>query len=164
MCSSDLGVYPTGKGYIVLAAYVPAHWEGLVELLQRPELAADPRFADQGSRSRHAKELRAILTDILRARSAEEWVTFFANAGLMAAHITTWRGVVESELFARRGIRLRACQAGTDVDVVRTPALYSGFDTTLSTDIPAAGEHDSGLADPTVDAWSALNNSEGLVK
>jgi hypothetical protein len=49
------------------------------------------------------------------------------------------------------------------VDVVRTPALYSGFDTTLSTDIPAAGEHDSALADPTVDAWSALNNSDGLV-
>ena len=61
-------------------------------------------------------------------------------------------------------MRLRVRQAEMDVDVVRTPALYSGFDTTLSTDIPAAGEHDSALADPTVDAWSALNNSEGLVK
>jgi crotonobetainyl-CoA:carnitine CoA-transferase CaiB-like acyl-CoA transferase len=158
------GVYPTGQGEIVLAAYVPAHWKRLVELLQSYELAADPRFADQGSRSRHAKELRAALTDILRARSAEEWVTLFAKAGLMAAHITPWRDVVESELFARRGMRLRVRQAEMDVDVVRTPALYSGFDTTLSTDIPAAGEHDSALADPTVDGWSALNNSEGLVK
>jgi len=158
------GVYPTGQGEIVLAAYVPPHWKRLVELLQSSELAADPRFADQGSRSRHAKELRAALTDILRTRSAEEWITLFAKAGLMAAHITPWRDVVESELFARRGMRLRVRQAEMDVDVVRTPALYSGFDTTLSTDIPAAGEHDSGLADPTVDAWSALNNSEGLVK
>jgi CoA:oxalate CoA-transferase len=157
------GVYPTGQGDIVLAAYVPAHWKRLVELLQSPELAADPRFADQDSRSRHAKELRAALTDILRTRSAEEWVTLFAKAGLMAAHITTWRGVVESELFARRGMRLQARQTEMDVDVVRTPALYSGFDTTLSTDIPAAGEHDSALAAPTVDAWSALNNSDGLV-
>jgi crotonobetainyl-CoA:carnitine CoA-transferase CaiB-like acyl-CoA transferase len=158
------GVYPTGQGEIVLAAYVPAHWKRLVELLQSSELAADPRFADQGSRSRHAKELRAALTDILRARPAEEWVTLFAKAGLMAAHITPWRDVVESELFARRGMRLRVRQAEMDVDVVRTPALYSGFDTTLSTDIPAAGEHDSALADPTVDGWSVLNNSEGLVK
>ena len=157
------GVYPTGQGEIVLAAYVPAHWKRLVELLQSSELAADPRFADQGSRSRHAKELRAALTDILRARPAEEWVTLFAKAGLMAAHITSWRDVVESELFARRGMRLRVRQAAMNVDVVRTPALYSGFDTTLSTDIPAAGEHDSALADPTVDAWSALNNSDGLV-
>jgi crotonobetainyl-CoA:carnitine CoA-transferase CaiB-like acyl-CoA transferase len=157
------GVYPTGQGEIVLAAYVPAHWKRLVELFQNSELAADPRFADQGSRSRHAKELRAALTDILRTRSAEEWVTLFAKAGLMAAHITPWRDVVESELFARRGIRLRVRQAEMDVDVARTPALYSGFDTTLSTDIPAAGEHDSALADPTVDAWSVLNNSEGLV-
>jgi crotonobetainyl-CoA:carnitine CoA-transferase CaiB-like acyl-CoA transferase len=158
------GVYLTGQGEIVLAAYVPAHWKRLVELLQSSELAADPRFADQGSRSRHAKELRAALTDILRTRSAEEWVTLFAKAGLMAAHITPWRDVVESELFARRGMRLRVRQAEMDVDVVRTPALYSGFDTTLSTDIPAAGEHDSALADPRVDAWSALNNSKGLVK
>jgi crotonobetainyl-CoA:carnitine CoA-transferase CaiB-like acyl-CoA transferase len=157
------GVYPTGQGEIVLAAYVPAHWKRLVELLQSSELAADPRFADQGSRSRHAKELRAALTDILRTRSAEEWVTLFGKAGLMAAHITTWQGVVESELFARRGMRLRARQTEMDVEVVRTPVLYSGFDTTLLTDIPAAGEHDSALADPTVDAWSALNNSDGLV-
>ena len=158
------GVYLTGQGEIVLAAYVPAHWKRLVELLQSSELAADPRFADQGSRSRHAKELRAALTDILRTRSAEEWVTLFAKAGLMAAHIMPWRDVVESELFARRGMRLRVRQAEMDLDVLRTPALYSGFDTTLSTDIPAAGEHDSAIADPTVDAWNALNNSEGLVK
>jgi crotonobetainyl-CoA:carnitine CoA-transferase CaiB-like acyl-CoA transferase len=62
------------------------------------------------------------------------------DAGLMASHITTWRDVVESELFLRRGLRVRAEQNAREMDVVRTPALYSEFDTTLERYIPAANE------------------------
>jgi crotonobetainyl-CoA:carnitine CoA-transferase CaiB-like acyl-CoA transferase len=64
----------------------------------------------------------------------------------MAARVASWRDVVESELFARRRLRLRARQEGREIDVVRTPAVYSGFATTLATEIPAAGAHDGLLA------------------
>lgn len=157
------GVYVTGRGEIVLAAYVPAHWKRLVEVIGRPDLAADPRFIDQSSRSRHARELREALTDILRTRTADEWVSLLGKAGLMAAHIATWREVIESELFARRGLRLRAHQNGAEIDVVRTPAVYSGFDTTVSTDVPAAGEHDSMLAGRTHEGQRAARDTEHLV-
>jgi crotonobetainyl-CoA:carnitine CoA-transferase CaiB-like acyl-CoA transferase len=60
----------------------------------------------------------------------------------MATRVASWRDVVESELFARRRLRLRARQEGREIDVVRTPAVYSGFATTLATEIPAAGTHD----------------------
>lgn len=52
----------------------------------------------------------------------------------------TWRDVVESELFVRRGLRLCAHQNDAEIDVVRTPAIYSGFNSTVTADIPAAGD------------------------
>jgi crotonobetainyl-CoA:carnitine CoA-transferase CaiB-like acyl-CoA transferase len=140
------GIYPTRDGELVLAAYVPAHWKRLITLVGRPELAADPRFADQAARSSHAAELRTALTEILLTRTTEDWVALFSSAGLMAARVQSWRDVVESELFARRRLRLRARQEGREIDVVRTPAVYSGFVTTLETEIPAAGAHDGSLA------------------
>jgi crotonobetainyl-CoA:carnitine CoA-transferase CaiB-like acyl-CoA transferase len=145
------GVYPTRDGELVLAAYVPAHWKRLVALVGRPELAADPRFADQAARSCHAAELRAALTEILLTRTTEDWITLFGSAGLMVARVANWRDVVESELFARRRLRLRARQDGREIDVVRTPAVYSGFATTLATEIPAAGAHDGLLAGAATD-------------
>jgi crotonobetainyl-CoA:carnitine CoA-transferase CaiB-like acyl-CoA transferase len=118
----------------------------LATLVGRPELAADPRFADQAARSCHAAELRTALTEILLTRTTEDWVALFSSAGLMAARVASWRDVVESELFARRRLRLPARQEGREIDVVRTPAVYSGFVTTLATEIPAAGAHDGLLA------------------
>ena len=140
------GIYPTRDGELVLAAYVPVHWKRLITLVGRPELAADPRFADQAARSCHAAELRTALTEILLTRTTEDWVALFSSAGLMAARVASWRDAVESELFARRRLRLRARQEGREIDVVRTPAAYSGFVTTLATEIPAAGAHDGLLA------------------
>lgn len=139
------GVYPTGTCDIVLSAYVPAHWSRLLTVLGRPELASDPRFADQEARARHSTDLRSIITDVLLTRPGEEWVAAMTDRGLMAGLVTTWRDVVTSELFARRNLRLVASQSGREVQVVRTPALYSSFDTTVECDIPAAGEHEEAL-------------------
>lgn len=104
------GVFATSDGHLALAAYVPAHWSRFVEVLGRPDLAADPRFVDQAERSRNAVELRALIGEILARRSTAEWVAGCQAAGLMAAPISTWREVVESELFARRGLRVDAEQ------------------------------------------------------
>lgn len=133
------GVYPTADRPIVLAAYVPGHWRRLIEMLDRPDLAADPRFAGQAARSLHATELRAVLTEILEKEPAATWIPRFQRAGLMASEITTWAEVVDSEIFRRRGLRLAAEQDGLTVDVLRTPALYSAFETTQERVVPELG-------------------------
>lgn len=140
------GVFPTADGDLALAAYVPVHWRKLTEILERPDLAIDPRFVDQAARSNHAVALREEIVAVLTSRTADEWVALCDRAGIMAARISTWRDVVSSELFARRGLRVAVEQGGRDLDVVRTPALYSTFVTTAATAIPALGEHDWMLA------------------
>jgi len=150
------GVFETGDGCLVLAAYVPAHWRTLVEVIERPDLADDPRFVDQASRSVNAGALRAELTEVLRGRTAAEWVDIFESAGLMVARANTWSDVVASELFERRCLAQPAVQDGRAITVIRTPARYSTFDTTAPTEVPGLGEHDEAL---TGEAMEQRNGS-----
>ncbi|GAB2642514.1 CoA transferase [Nocardioides ginkgobilobae] len=135
------GVFATADGHIALAAYVPAHWARFVEVLGDPGLASDPRYVDQAQRSLHAADLRAEIGQILAGRSTAAWVAECQEAGLMAAPISSWREVVESDLFARRGLRVDAEQSGRPVAVVRTPARLSSVGPEQETHIPSLGEH-----------------------
>ncbi|KAF0960280.1 CaiB/BaiF CoA transferase family protein [Rhodococcus sp. T7] len=143
------GVFPASDGHLVLAAYVQPHWLTFVALIGRPELADDPRFADQAARSINSKALRATLEAVLSTRTADEWVELFTAAGVMAARINTWGEVVHSDLFAQRELRAKAVQDGKDIDVLATPARYSTFTASAVTALPALGEHEAELLTAT---------------
>jgi crotonobetainyl-CoA:carnitine CoA-transferase CaiB-like acyl-CoA transferase len=49
------------------------YWPAFCEVIGRPELADDPRFADHDSRTAHAKECTALLDDVFATRSFTEW-------------------------------------------------------------------------------------------
>jgi formyl-CoA transferase len=48
-------------------------WPGILEIIERPDLAADPRFAEITARHTHAAELREILDGVFRARDFAHW-------------------------------------------------------------------------------------------
>jgi crotonobetainyl-CoA:carnitine CoA-transferase CaiB-like acyl-CoA transferase len=68
--SALYGLYGTADGWLCLAAVTDAHWAALAGALG---LAGDPRFATAGDRRRHDAELRADLSALLDARSAQDW-------------------------------------------------------------------------------------------
>jgi crotonobetainyl-CoA:carnitine CoA-transferase CaiB-like acyl-CoA transferase len=74
--------FPTRDGWINIGAANQANWERLVNVLEAPELAADPRFVDNAGRMRHREALAAALTHYLRRRSTAEWVEKLDAAGL----------------------------------------------------------------------------------
>ena len=151
------GVFAAEDGHLVLAAYVQAHWIKFVAVIERSELADDPRFVDQAARSTNAAALHATLTQILATKTADEWVDALTAAGLMAARINTWGEVVRSELFSRRGLRVNAIQDGRDITVLATPARYSAFTADDVTSLPALGEHEEQLLACDATARSARN-------
>ena len=139
------GVFRTGEGWLVLAAYVPRHWQLLTVAVGRPELAADARFVDQLQRSRHREELIAELESAFAAGSAEHWEQVLQAAGIMAARVRTWSDVVAGDLFAQRGLGAVAETGGQQVLTVRTPARYGSFDPPAEPHLPALGEHNEEL-------------------
>jgi crotonobetainyl-CoA:carnitine CoA-transferase CaiB-like acyl-CoA transferase len=139
------GVFRTGDGYLVLAAYVPKHWRLLCAAIDRPDLLEDPRFTDQAQRTRHMSELFAILEETFAAAPAADWEQRLQAAGVMAVRANSWGDVVSSPTFAQRGVAVPAESEGVTVTTIRTPARYAGFDPPGDRHLPALGEHTSEL-------------------
>jgi crotonobetainyl-CoA:carnitine CoA-transferase CaiB-like acyl-CoA transferase len=51
-------------------------WPAILEMIERPELATDPRFAERKDRHANAVALREILDDIIRTRPFAHWNRF----------------------------------------------------------------------------------------
>ncbi|MEZ4507825.1 MAG: CoA transferase [Thermomicrobiales bacterium] len=67
---SPYGGYPTGDGYLVVAIAFDNHWSRFCELVGRPDLIDDPRFARNPDRVVNRAELDPIMAEILAPRGA----------------------------------------------------------------------------------------------
>ncbi|MFC4561489.1 CaiB/BaiF CoA transferase family protein [Nocardiopsis mangrovi] len=106
--------FPTADSEIVIAAGNDALYRRLCEVLDRPDLAADARFATNPERVAHRAELVGEISATLRTRPAAAWTGLLLEAGVPVGRV---RGVL---------------------DAVRT-AEAAGDDVLLATDHPLAG-------------------------
>jgi crotonobetainyl-CoA:carnitine CoA-transferase CaiB-like acyl-CoA transferase len=79
--------FPTGDGWIVIACAKEKFWHRLVEVLERPDLATDPRFLTYGDRRENRDELERIIDDVLATRPATEWIELLIDAGVPCAPV-----------------------------------------------------------------------------
>ncbi|MGQ4618962.1 CoA transferase [Nocardia sp. R7R-8] len=133
--------FKAADDFFVLSAYIPKHWSLLCEVIGRPELATDERFADQRLRSVNFEELEAELEDALSSKTAAEWVELLREAGLMATLAHNWRQVVNTPLFEENELAVTVGEGPRQVRLIRTPARYSSFTTAGLAPAPEAGEH-----------------------
>jgi crotonobetainyl-CoA:carnitine CoA-transferase CaiB-like acyl-CoA transferase len=75
-------LYRSAEGWVFLALDRDEEWRRCWDVLERPELAEDPRFATAEARAAHDGELTALLADVLGKRTAQEWERRFVAAGL----------------------------------------------------------------------------------
>jgi crotonobetainyl-CoA:carnitine CoA-transferase CaiB-like acyl-CoA transferase len=66
--------YPTADGHICVLPYNDKHWARFFDLAGRPELASDPRFADQPTRSANIDALYEIVAEVMRGRTSAQWL------------------------------------------------------------------------------------------
>ena len=66
--------FQTQDGHIVVFCAKEKFWHALVEVLEAPELATDPRFATFATRYRYRDQLLSRLKPHLRARSTATWL------------------------------------------------------------------------------------------
>jgi crotonobetainyl-CoA:carnitine CoA-transferase CaiB-like acyl-CoA transferase len=94
------GVFETADGPLNLAPITTEMWQRLCQLLDLPELPADPRFATNEARVAHRDALKAVLETRLKTRGKREWTELFVAAGLPAGPIHTL-----DEVFADAQVR-----------------------------------------------------------
>ncbi len=67
-------VYATLDGHVGVTALTPAQWAALCGLIERPDLAAEPRFATSALRTDCADELDRVLTPLIARKTTGYWV------------------------------------------------------------------------------------------
>jgi crotonobetainyl-CoA:carnitine CoA-transferase CaiB-like acyl-CoA transferase len=79
--------FPTADGWIVVACPKQKFWEQLCGALGRPDLVADPRFADFAGRNEHRDDVVGELRTVFRTRTTDEWLETLSAAGVPSAPV-----------------------------------------------------------------------------
>jgi crotonobetainyl-CoA:carnitine CoA-transferase CaiB-like acyl-CoA transferase len=133
--------FKASDGHLVISAYVPKHWALLCEVIGRPDLTEDERFADQKLRAINYYELKDELESALAERTAAQWVDALQEKGLMATLAYNWKQVVHTPLFAENELAVTVGEGENAQVVVRTPARFDSFTPAAVGVPPSPGEH-----------------------
>ena len=77
--------FQTKEGYLVLATRQDKFWLKFCKAVNRPDLAADERFATNDSRVKHRDVLVPLLEELLLERTATDWLTDMRKFDVPAA-------------------------------------------------------------------------------
>ena len=88
--------YPAQDKWVFLCLpNTDENWAALCKSLDRPDLAADARFDASKKREQNNTELIALLDDVLKQRSAQEWIDRWTPLGFAATLIQSLKDVAE---------------------------------------------------------------------
>ena len=150
------GAFRTGDGLLNIAANKQEQFVALAELIDRPDLAADPRFAMREDRKKNRAALTVEVEAGLASKSAADWETILNKAGVPSGRVLSvpqalalpqvrGRGLVKN-LGRREGL-------DRDIQVMRSGFTVEGAQPDVDLPPPWLGEHtDSILAELGYDA------------
>ncbi len=136
------GPFPAGDGRVVmLGLQNEREWQVFcAKVLQRPELAADPRFDSNARRTAARQALHAIVVDAFAALTAEQVVARLNEAGIANANMNTM-----ADVWAHPQLQARARWTEVDTPAGAIPALLppgmSRTDGPRLDPVPALGAH-----------------------
>jgi crotonobetainyl-CoA:carnitine CoA-transferase CaiB-like acyl-CoA transferase len=143
---------PTADGDLVIAAGNDTQFRNLCAVLGAPEIAANERFAANSGRTANRDELRPLLVEQLKQRTAAEWFDELIAAGVPCGPINSVAGgVAFAEQIGLDPVVL-AGQGEQAVPGIRNPLRFS--ETAARYDLPPPGLDEHGeqirawLADP----------------
>jgi crotonobetainyl-CoA:carnitine CoA-transferase CaiB-like acyl-CoA transferase len=143
---SPYGAYRTSDGHtFVLGTTNDREWQRLAtDVLARPDLAADPRYAANRDRVARRAELDAVIADWVGARSLADCRSAADAAGLGHARLNRPTELLDHPQLVDRG---RWVDVGSPVGTLRAllpPPEVADWDWRLDP-VPALGEHTAAI-------------------
>ena len=135
-------------GYIVVATRQENFWRKLCEVLERPALADDPRFASNAQRVKNRTTLLPDLEAIFLTRTVDDWLTRLRAAEVPAAPVNNLDRAFAEPPVAEREMIVE--YEHPDVGKVRLPGnpiKMSDMGSTPSTPAPRLGQHTDAVLD-----------------
>jgi CoA:oxalate CoA-transferase len=137
------GMFKAKGGYIFVFAWLDHHWAKLCELMGRPELAKDPRFIDNPTRSANRKDVIEVIEKWLASLPSEEAaVAALREARIPSAPVLTLeKAMNHPHLRERQTVQPIHDRVLGEMEVPGFPMRFSAFPQRLELDAPFLGEH-----------------------
>ena len=139
------GVFRSGDGeWVTFTAATQSVFERFCALIERKDLLADSRYADNPSRMTHLDELNAIVARWIGERPLAEVVARLSAAGVSVAPIYSNRQILDDPHFRARGSIARAHD--DDFGSVAVPGVVPRLSATpgeVRASGPAPGAHNA---------------------
>lgn len=135
-------VFRCKEGDVIVAVGNDGQFRALCELIDRPDLAADERFATPGQRNRNRDTLIPQIADAMLTRTMAEWVERMEAANVPCGPINNMQQVFEDPQVQHRGMRLSLPHgAGVQAPAVANPMRFSETPIRYGRSAPRLGEH-----------------------
>ncbi len=132
---------PCSDQDLIITAGNNAQFRKLVEVLGVPELADDPRFARNEDRTVNRDELRPLLVERLRTRTALEWFEAIIGVGVPCGPINTVDGGFAFAESIGLDPVVRVGEGDAAVPSARNPITFSQTPVRYDRPPPALDEH-----------------------
>ena len=135
-------VFACADGDIVLAVGNDGQFAKLCEVLGKPELAREERYAKNAARVRNLDALLGLIAETLKQKDRKHWVDALDAVGVPCGPINTIPEVFEDPQIKHRGMRVDVPHplAGT-VPHVASPMRFREAPLKLERPPPLLGEH-----------------------
>ena len=134
--------FPTSDGYALIAAASDSLFSKLAAALGAPELASNPRFADNPSRVRHRAALVEALSELTRTRRSADLIDALQAAGVPAAPILSVEAAVAEPQTKASGMLVSAPHPRIpDYASLGLPIRWDGERPQVRRVPPQLGEH-----------------------
>ncbi|HEY6798635.1 MAG TPA: CaiB/BaiF CoA-transferase family protein [Kineosporiaceae bacterium] len=143
---SPYGPYRTGDGSTVyLGVQNDREWAVLCrDVLHRPDLVTDERFARNTARLAHDREITAIIEAAFRALTADDAIQLLDRAGIACARLRTAADLFEHPQLQARERWCTVDTPGGPIRALRHPITMSDREPVMRP-VPRLGEHNQAL-------------------
>jgi len=134
--------YRTQDGYISVLAYNDKQWRSFFAAIGRPELQADARFADVGSRTLNIDALYALLAEVLVTRPSAEWLAILDAADIPVMPLHTLDTLIDDpHLAAIDFLKTVEHPSEGTMRSIGVPTIWSETQAAPGRPAPRLGEH-----------------------
>jgi len=135
------GFYGSDKPFVI-AAGNDKLWKEVCGVIERPELADDPRYLTQPLRAKNQKELAALLQQSFSLKSAAEWLEELDRRGVPCAPINDYEEILQDPVILEAGlVQELQLPNGLQTRTVPFPVKVTGYDFSVYRYPPQRGEH-----------------------
>jgi crotonobetainyl-CoA:carnitine CoA-transferase CaiB-like acyl-CoA transferase len=140
--ASPSGSFRTQHGLLNIAANKQEQFEALCKVMERPDLAVDPRFAEREQRKVHRRELTVEIEAALAAHDAAYWESRLNGVDVPAGEVLTVAEALDQQQVQHRNLLMKLpMNDKREIMLTRSGFHVDGEETGVEMPPPLLGQH-----------------------